>query len=565
MKDLTIAQIIAKTLHLNGVERIYGLIGTSILDFIDTLYDFRNEINLITTRHEQVAVSAADGEARTKGNIGVAAVHAGPGFLNSMISLAISMKDRVPVLLITGGVRRRLRGTDAWLEINQGSLARSLQSNYFLVERPNEILDVLFNVFDKLYGNPRLPAVLEIAEDIWKEKISLSDKDLESLGKKNEIKEEYPKDEIVKETFKKLKEAKKPLILACGELTFSKKFKEDYLIEVAEKTGSYIITSGNGRGACSEDNPRSLGRAGFGGGNLVADNALENCDFLLVLGNEFDDTTTYAYTLLPEGETYVISQDPSVEKRPRYYELFKHDPSSFLEALKKEAEKHPKENKNAWDVIVEEYKKRWNSLLEEALSRKYENVANPSKFFKALDKRLPKNRIISGGQGVHIVYTYDFIKIYKPRTFLASTNLGAMGFALPAAMGAKLANPDAEVLAVLGDGEFMMTVQDLETIKRENIALKTIIVNDNSYRVLYLRQLVQKAGRIYETLLTNPDFVKLSESFGINATKVSKDEEIEKAIEEMLMHKDEPFLVELVIDVNDVPPMNIQQTLKMSM
>jgi acetolactate synthase-1/2/3 large subunit len=203
-------------------------------------------------------------------------------------------------------------------------------------------------------------------------------------------------------------------------------------------------------------------------------------------------------------------------------------------------------------------------MIEEALNKKYSNAVNPSKFFYFLDKLAPKNRIITGGQGVHILYAYDFIKIYKPRTFLASTNLGAMGYAFPAEIGAKISNMNDVVITILGDGDFMMTVQDLETLKREKIPLKIIIVNDNSYRVLYLRQVVQKQGRIYETLLSNPDFVALANSFGIEGIRVDNDDKIDEAINKLLNSK-ESYLVELIIDPNDMPPLNLKQTLAMSM
>ena len=203
-------------------------------------------------------------------------------------------------------------------------------------------------------------------------------------------------------------------------------------------------------------------------------------------------------------------------------------------------------------------------MIEEALNRKYSNAVNPSRFFYFLDKMTPENRIVTGGQGVHIIYAYDFFKIYRPRTFLASTTLGAMGYAFPAAIGAKISNMNEEVIAILGDGEFMMTVQDLETLKREKIPIKIIVVNDNSYRVLYLRQVIQKQGRIYETLLTNPDFVALANSFGINGIRVNSDDKIDEAINKLLSSK-ESCLVELLIDPNDLPPLNLKQTLTMSM
>jgi len=318
--QITVAKLIAEALLINDVKRVYGIIGTSIVDFIDALYDYRDRINFITTRHEQVAVSAADGEARITAHFGVAAVHAGPGFMNSLISLAIAMKDRVPILLITGGVRRRLRGTDAWLEVDQENIAKAIVKKYLRISKSSEALEILKEAFRNLSTCPRGPIVIEVPEDVWNEKLELKAEDLESLKIKENIPERPPQN-IVKEITNSLINSKRPLILACGELVYNKYFESQYLINLAEKTGSYIVTTGNARGACSEDHERSLGRCGFGGGNIVADNAIENCDFLLVLGNEFDDTTTYAYTLLPKGDVFVISKDDSVRKRPKYYEL----------------------------------------------------------------------------------------------------------------------------------------------------------------------------------------------------------------------------------------------------
>jgi len=558
--QITVAKLIAEALLINDVKRVYGIIGTSIVDFIDALYDYRDRINFITTRHEQVAVSAADGEARITAHFGVAAVHAGPGFMNSLISLAIAMKDRVPILLITGGVRRRLRGTDAWLEVDQENIAKAIVKKYLRISKSSEALEILKEAFRNLSTCPRGPIVIEVPEDVWNEKLELKAEDLELLKIKENIPERPPQN-IVKEIANSLINSKRPLILACGELVYNKYFESQYLINLAEKTGSYIVTTGNARGACSEDHERSLGRCGFGGGNIVADNAIENCDFLLVLGNEFDDTTTYAYTLLPKGDVFVISKDDSVRKRPKYYELLNYEPLAFLQELNEQIS--GKYSHDEWDSKILEWKKQWMKMIEEALSRKYSNAVNPSKFFYFLDKFAPKNRIVTGGQGVHILYAYDFIKIYKARTFLASTNLGAMGYAFPAAIGAKICNMNDEVIAILGDGEFMMTVQDLETLKREKIPIKIIIVNDNSYRVLYLRQVIQKQGRIYETLLTNPDFVALANSFGIEGIRVDNDDKIDEAINKLLKAK-ESYLVELVIDPNDLPPLNLKQTLAMS-
>ena len=563
MYEYSIASLLAETLYRHGVSRIYGIIGTTILDFIDTLYEYRDKIHLVTTRHEQVAVSAADGEARVTGRLGVAVVHAGPGFLNATISLGIALRDRVPLLLISGGVRRRLYGTQSWLEIDQGRVSSAIAKNYWRINRPEEAPEYIVEAIREAYTTPRGPVVLEIAEDIWRSRVSIREDFFEATRELPGV-ETTIDENMVREIAEKLASAEKPLLFVCGEVVASPLFSSSTLYRLSEKLDIPVIVSGNARGACSEDKPRCLGRVGFGGGSIVADKVFEESDYMLVLGNEFDDIHTYAYTMLPQGDIVVASLDPAVEKRPPYYDYIKIDPAQLLNRIVEYIEeKNLRVDKNNWWNKINNYKKQWSMMLSEALSRRYTNTVNPALFFRKLNDRLPRKRIVSSGQGTHILYTYDFLDIYEPRTFLAATSLGAMSYALPAAIGAKLAKPDYEVVAVVGDGDFMMTIQDLETIERENIPVKIIVVNDNAYRVLYLKQVIQKNSRIYGTLLGNPDFVKLAESMKIRAMRVDSNDLVDEGIE-FLLSEPEPVLVELVIDRNDIPPLNMDYTLKMS-
>ncbi|MEM0491642.1 MAG: thiamine pyrophosphate-dependent enzyme [Acidilobaceae archaeon] len=357
--------------------------------------------------------------------------------------------------------------------------------------------------------------------------------------------------------------AEKPAILACGEVSIPG--VEPLLLELAWRTGSYIIVTGNARGACDELDPRCLGRVGFGGGSLPADKVLEYADFLLVLGDELDDISTYGYNIVPKGEIIVVTENRVVELRPFYYsKLVYADPYETLRVLVETLrDRGLKLSKPSWDSEVEYYKSLWSSSINEALSRVYTGYVNPSKFFKRLGEKLPDKHLVTGGQGVHIVYAYDFIKIRRARRFLAATRLAAMGYAFPAAIGAKLALPDHEVIAIVGDGEFMMTVEELETAVRENIPVKVVIVNDLSYRVLLLRQKIQRRGRIIGTLLGNPSFEALAKAFGARGVTVADDSEIDEAINEML-ESDKPFVVDLRISQEDIPPLNIEASIRIA-
>ncbi len=556
----TVAEAVVKALLKAGVKRIYGIIGTSIVDLVDTLYDYRDVIDFVTTRHEQVAVSAADAEFRVSGRLAAAAVHAGPGFLNTPISLGVALKDRVPLLLITGGVRSRLRGTDAWLEVDQGSVARPLSKFYARVESPGDAARVVAEAVRAALTPPFGPAVVEVSEDLWGREAG----GLEALESIPSAPLEGPglgRDASTIASM--LVEARRPVILATGELALHPGFRQEDLLELAEATGAYVVVSGNGRGACPEDHRRCLGRVGFGGGSVAADKTLEASDFVLALGWEFDDITTYAYTLLPKGDVVVVSLDGSVERRPRLFDHYKAQPHVALREVLAEVKRLVAPGaREEWDREVGGYLRAWRSMLESAVSRRT-GRANPDRFFAMLDSAAPRERILSGGQGTHILYAYNYLRVYRPGSWLAATNLGAMGYALPAVIGAAKASPGSYVATVIGDGDLMMTVQDLETIVREGLDVKIALVNDDSYRVLYLRQVIQKQGRVYETLLGNPDFGELARAFGFRYVRVEREDDERRGVEALTSKG--PVLVEVKVDRDDVPPLNLEYTLRMSM
>ncbi|MDP8002832.1 MAG: thiamine pyrophosphate-binding protein [Caldisphaera sp.] len=552
MAEVKLSEAIANGLIKYGIKRVYGIIGTTVLNFYDSLYYHKNEIREITVRHENVAISAADAEYRTTRRPAAVVVHAGGGFLNSLTGLGIAMKDRSRLLLITGGVKRRLKNTDSWLEVNQGEISKSLGIKYHYLEDTERFSDVFNEVMKDLFQGLPLPVVLEVPEDLWDKEIDANYEEIDFNKEDNEINRE---DVIrVKE---ELKNSKKPLILVSGEANYEEVNK--YIYDLAEIVDGFILTTGNSRGICDEDDYRCLGRVGYGGGSLFADNALKSTDYLLILGNEYNDVTTYGFNLTPSNSIVVVSLDSSSELRPSYYETIKGNPVNFLKELVKELNNEKRNNNEDWNNEVKEYRKSWENLLSETLKRRYENV-NPAKFFYELNKVLPKNRIIVGGQGTHILYAYDYLKIHKFGGFVAATNLGSMGFALPASIGAKIANPDREVIAIAGDGEALMSIQALQTIKDENLNVKIIIVNDSSYRVLYLKQLINKSGRVYGTVLNNPDFAKLAESFGIKGIKVDNDNEIDNTLNEII--RDEALLIDLIISKDDLPPTNTDMVLK---
>jgi len=542
------AHAVADCLEKFGVKRVYGIIGTSVVDFVDALYDFREEIRYVSCRHEQVAASMADAEGRLTGFPGVSIVHAAPGTLNAAISVANAYKDGSPMVLISGGAKRKLYGKNTMLEVDQQSVMRPITMATYRVEDAKKVRSVIAEAFSIAIRECG-PVYVEVAEDIWLE---------EGSEEEVKIEAEKPKarEEEVEKVAEMLREAEKPLILAGFGVNSEEGSK--LLTEIAEKTSIPVATTGNGRGAMDEENNLCLGRVGFGGGNMTADEALRNSDFLLCLGCQLTDISTYGYNWMPSGKVAAVTLDREAGKKLNYALISYSDAVDFLRRLvdRVSGYKAPE----SWLKEIEGWKSIWEQILSNAVNMEYKGFANPSKFFERLNETLPENTVVTAGQGMHVLYPQAYIKAKRPRSYLAATNHGAMGFGFPAAMAAQLLGYTG--IAVVGDGEFMMTLQDLETAVREKIPVKVVVVNDNSYRVLYFRQKIQKMGRIYGTLHTNPDFSELARVFGAEGIAVSSDVEIDDAIREMLS-SEKPFVLDLRISPDSFAPFNFQPAVKM--
>ncbi len=549
---MNVAQATVACLEQLGVSRAYGLIGTSILDLVDATKE--SKIRYISTRHEQVAVSMADAEGRLTGNPGVAFIHGGPGFLNSLISVANTYKDSSPLFMIAGAVKRRLSGMNSLLEVPQLDIIKPLVKTALRIDKASETDKLIGQAFSAAISAPKGPVFVEVPEDVWL---------LEGASTRNVRVETKSVPEISRDDIRKVGEllrySQKPMMLVGGGLNYSK--GSEILTRFVEKLQIPVATTGNGRGVLPEDNPLSLGRIGFGGGNTIADSALEEADLVMAIGAGISDVTTYGYNVLPKGEVVVVDLDPLAKNKPVPYSMHLYgDAASFLNQLS-ESEISQTSNQE-WYRFIEKKRESWSTLLEGALAWNPKGYVNASKFFKMLDSKLPKDSLITSGQGFHILYTCAFLKIRRYGSFLAATNLGAMGFAFPAALGAKVVQPEREVIAVLGDGEFLMTLQDLETAVREKIVIKIVVVNDNSYKVLLMRQKIQKMGRVFGTLHSNPDMTKLADAFGAESMIVRDDSQIEAAVNFVLAKSEKPRIVELKVSPEDIPPFNMNASLK---
>ena len=553
------AQVLIEGMKAMGAKRIYGVIGTSNISFIDALYDYQEDIRYISCRHEQVAASMADAEGRLTGVPGVALTHSGPGTLNSLISVGNAYKDCSPMIVLSGAVKRKLKGGGGMLEADHRNIFAPLCKGVFRVEDAARAAAVFSKAYTLAVSGARGPVLIEVPEDVWGE-------EAEGEPPVFRLSAEYRPPLHVEDVWKSLgmvKEAGRPLLLSGGGVAYAG--CSELLMRFAEALQAPVITTGNGRGTIPEGHPLCLGRVGFGGGSTVADKALGEADVILGLGCTISDMTTYEYTLPVNGEVILVNIDleAMVTSRFRAQYMVEADVKDFLvEALGAVKDYQPPPRDEWWELL-EPVRQEWASQVGAAIVSDKVPLS-PGRVVHELSQLLPEGHIVTVGAGTHLLYPMAFLPCREPLTFLSAVNFGAMGFGFPAALAAKLVHPEAEVVAILGDGDFMMTLQDLETACREGIKIRVLVINDNMYRVLNLRQRVQCGGRVLGTCHGNPDFAALARSFGATGLRLERVEDIVGALQEALAAPG-PAVVDAIVDPDDLPPLNLEATLRMGM
>jgi len=557
-QELTGAQALARALLKMGTTRLYGIIGTSNVAFVDALYDLRDQIRYISCRHEQVAASMADAEGRLTGRPGVVLVHSGPGALNAMISAGNAYKDCSPMMIITGAVKRRLVKCDGMFEVDHRRLFAPLCKGTFRAESTAEIPRIFSQAYRAAMSGARGPVLIEVPEDVWSEKAQV---DIEGMALTVDAPPPVSRADV-KAALEMIGTAKLPLVLSGGGVAYSHSSAE--LVRFAEALSVPVITTGNGRGTIPETHALCLGRPGFGGFNLVADKALEKCDALLCLGAAISDMTTWEFTA-PIGAKSImivnISPGCLASQAPKA-KLVLGDVGDFLRQALTELGPRRESPRPAWSEALAEAKQTWEMQLW-ACTTHQGKLPCPGYVIKQLAGKVPEDTIVSVGAGMHITYPIAYMPCTHPLSCFPLVNFASMGFGLAAAMAAKAVHPDRTVLAILGDGDFMMTVQDLETAVREGLDIKIVILNDFRYGVLNLRQRLQFGGRIIGTEHNNPDFAQLAKCFGAAGYRLDSPEQVDQVLDAALAEKG-VAVVDVVIERDGLPPVNYEAFLRMS-
>jgi acetolactate synthase-1/2/3 large subunit len=462
------------------------------------------------------------------------------------------------MICLSGAVKRKLRGGDGMLEADHLRVFAPLCKGVFRIEKADAAAAVLSEAYRlTLSGGPG-PVLIEVPEDVWQEQASEGAPPFRlSTDPKPALR---PED--VRRALDRFKLAARPLLLSGGGVAAAR--CSDRMVRLAEAIQAPAITTGNGRGTVPEVHPLCLGRVGFGGGNTVADTALAHADVILGIGCTMSDMTTYEYTSNPAGEVILVNVDRrALENSPfRAHHPIHADASDFLEAALNEIAGFRPPSRADWWRLLKPAQDEWATWLREAIASDRVPLS-PGRVIHELRQLLPEDHVITAGAGMHLLYPMAFLPCNRPLSFLSSGNFGAMGFGFPASLAARLVDPERQVVAVLGDGDFMMTLQDLETAVREKIKTRVLVINDGMYRVLNFRQRIQHQGRILGTCHGNPDFAALARTFGAAGWRLDRPEQIRPVLEEALQ-ADGPAVVDVIADPDDMPPVNLQAALRMS-
>jgi acetolactate synthase-1/2/3 large subunit len=540
---LTGAQAIMQSLVEQGVTTIFGYPGGAIMPTYDALYDYQDQLHHILVRHEQGAGHAAQGYARMLNKAGVCMVTSGPGATNLITPIADAMLDSTPLVCIVGQVRGNLLGTDAFQECDVIGMSMPVTKWNYQVVDANEIPEIMAKAFYIAETGRPGPVLIDITRTAQSDKMTIpfEYKPITSLiSYKPRIE---PKAEHVEAAAKLINAAKKPYILAGHGVLISG--AEQELNDFVDKTGIPVATTLLGMSAMDADHPLYVGWPGMHG-NYGANVLTNSCDVLIAIGMRFDDRITGDLaSYAKQAKVVHIEIDPSeVDKNVKADAPVIGDAKSALKALL------PLVNKNEHTEWRNEFKKYDAEEYEKIDKKDIFHDGDKIKMGEAvhmLSNKTKGEAVVVTDVGQHQMVTNRYYRFKKRNSIVTSGGAGTMGFALPAAFGAKVALPEREVIAIIGDGGFQMTLQELGTIAQSGLPVKIIILNNNFLGMVRQWQELFHSRRYSFVELQNPDFITIAKGFGIDGHKVEDRAELSASLDTLLNSKT-PYLLEIVCE-----------------
>jgi len=538
------AQALVQALEDSGVDVMFGIPGGAILPAYDPIFD--SKIRHILVRHEQGAGHAATGYAQATGRVGVCIATSGPGATNLVTPLADAQMDSVPVVAITGQVASGAIGTDAFQEADIRGITMPVTKHNFLVTDPADIARAVAEAFH-IASTGRPGAVLvDIAKDALQMMTDYNyPKNIDLAGYHPISK---PADGAIRDAARLIAESRSPVLYVGGGAIKSAAHKE--LLQLAELTGAPVVTTLMALGAFPNSHPQHLGMPGMHG-TVAAVTALQKADLLITLGARFDDRVTGKLSsFAPNAKILHADIDPAEIGKNRRADVavigdLKLTIAALIPAVKDEFKKS-KPDLGAWWKQVNS----WRERFPLAYDLPADGSVSPQYVIERIGKISGPDSIYVAGVGQHQMWASQFISYEKPRTWLNSGGLGTMGYAVPAAMGAKVGAPDTTVWAIDGDGCFQMTNQELVTCALNNIPIKVAIINNESLGMVRQWQTLFYNQRYSNTELESkriPDFAKLAEAMGCVGLLCDKPEDVDRVIHQAMEINDRPVVVDFSV------------------
>lgn len=546
---ITGAQAVMKSLVAEDVKTIFGYPGGAIMPIYDALYDYQYSVNHILVRHEQGAIHAAQGFARTSGKTGVVFATSGPGATNLITGLADALIDSTPLVCITGQVASHLLGTDAFQETDVVGISMPITKWNCQVTKAADIPAAIAKAFYIAQSGRPGPVLIDITKDAQFGEMEYN------YQKCTEIRSYRPKPKL---NFAKLEEAaslinnaKKPYLLIGQGIMLSN--AEEELLKFVEKSGIPVASTLLGLGAFPNNHPLYVGYLGMHG-DYAPNIKTNECDVLIAVGMRFDDRVTGDVSRYAKQAKVVhIDIDASELNKIIKADVAVHaDAKDALKVLIDLAERKQHSN---WHQEFKDAKELEISTLQESADKLFSEEMKMDEVIKMLSEITSGEAVVVTDVGQHQMMTARYYKYNKSKSNITSGGLGTMGFALPAAIGAKFGAPQKTVVAIIGDGGFQMTLQELGTILQSKVDIKIIILNNRFLGMVRQWQQLFFEKRYSFTEMISPDFVALCKAYSIEAKKVEAREDLKSSLLEMLNHQGSYLLEVMVAKEENVFPM----------